>query len=729
MELHAKLVRSQLNFFKPLAENCSLELTRKGQDKLGELMTAMHRRETFSREHDFRNFQGAWIMPKDERRTGVILYLHGGGYTCGSLEYAKGFASTLATECGVRVFCAAYRLAPEHPYPAALEDAMESYEYLLKKGYPARQILLCGESAGGGLIYALCLKLKELGRPLPCGLVGISPWTDLTSSGASFETNRDVDPSMTRELLTFYAGCYTQTPEDPLCSPLFGDLHGLPPSLLFVGGDEVMLDDTRMLHEKLLKSGCRSKMHIAPERWHAYVLYCLTENMEEDFQSINHFLDKVLSPARSLRWMRLDNAAKIYPAAKRRNWNNFFRLSATLTEPVDVAVLRSALDVTVRRFPSMAVRLRRGVFWYYLEQIPQAPAIQSEKSCPLAHVPFDQVRRCALRVLVYHDRIAVEFFHAITDGTGGTIFLKTLLAEYLCQKYGITIPAENGVLGRLEEPDEEELEDSFLRYAGDVKASRKEATAYHLSGTPEPDGFKNLVTLMVPTEALRSCAKECGVTEFRLLHHPGDRSPYGRLHLPGNLRRRSPPDGTGEQPPHHAGQVCRQCGQRALPRAAGDAAVCEESGHEAGVRRSGGAEVLSVPVQSGQCPFAGGHGPLCAPDGFHHRRAGGGPPRLRRGVVERHRLYQLHPQHPGAGAGAALLSGAARAGPAGEGGEQPALREERSAKPCIVSNAAWSWRTASGCVPCAAPVCSTRIFPAPLPTRPIPRMSGSTRRR
>ena len=215
MELHAKLVRSQLNFFKPLAENCSLELTRKGQDKLGELMTAMHRRETFSREHDFRNFQGAWIMPKDERRTGVILYLHGGGYTCGSLEYAKGFASTLATECGVRVFCAAYRLAPEHPYPAALEDAMESYEYLLKKGYPARQILLCGESAGGGLIYALCLKLKELGRPLPCGLVGISPWTDLTSSGASFETNRDVDPSMTRELLTFYAGCYTQTPEDP----------------------------------------------------------------------------------------------------------------------------------------------------------------------------------------------------------------------------------------------------------------------------------------------------------------------------------------------------------------------------------------------------------------------------------------------------------------------------------------------------------------------------------
>ena len=161
MELHAKLVRSQLNFFKPLAENCSLELTRKGQDKLGELMSVLHKREVYMKDHDFGAFQGAWVMPKDERRSGVILYLHGGGYTCGSLEYAKGFAATLASQCGVRVFCAAYRLAPENPYPAAVDDALEAYRYLLKKGYAPRQILLCGESAGGGLIYALCLRLRQ----------------------------------------------------------------------------------------------------------------------------------------------------------------------------------------------------------------------------------------------------------------------------------------------------------------------------------------------------------------------------------------------------------------------------------------------------------------------------------------------------------------------------------------------------------------------------------------
>ena len=517
MELSAKLVRSQLNFFKPFVAGCSLEVTRKGQDKLGELMSALHKREVLIRDHDFERFQGAWVMPKDERRSGVVLYLHGGGYTCGSLEDAKGFASTLASECGVRVFCAAYRLAPENRFPAALDDALEAYRYLLKKGYGPKQILLCGESAGGGLIYALCLKLKELGMELPCGLIGISPWTDLTGSGASYETNRDNDPSLTQELLEFYAKCYTQNPTDPLCSPVRGDLTGLPPSLLFAGGDEILLDDARTLHDRLKAAGCRSKLIIAPGRWHAYVLYCLQENMEQDMEEINRFLTQNLSPARSLRWMRLDNAAKIYPAAKRRNWNNFFRISATLTEPIDTGVLASALDVTARRFPSIAVRLRRGVFWYYLEEIPKTPSIQPEKSCPLAHAPFHEVRQCAFRVLVYKNRVAVEFFHALTDGTGALVFVKTLLAEYLSEKYGLSVPAEKGVLGRLEEPAPEELEDSFARYAGDVTASRAESTAYHLSGTPERDGYKNLVTMMIPAEKLRACAKKHGVSVTELL--------------------------------------------------------------------------------------------------------------------------------------------------------------------------------------------------------------------
>lgn len=515
MGLSAKLVRSQLNFFKPFVANCSLEVTRKGQDKLGELMEAIHWHDVIVHDHNFENFEGAWVIPKEERRSGAVLYLHGGGYTCGDLEYAKGFASTLAAECGVRVFCAAYRLAPETRFPGAVDDAEESYRYLLSKGYTPEQICLCGESAGGGLIYALCLRLKERGLPLPCGIIAISPWVDLTASGESYITNKDADPSLTEELLRFYAKCYADDVRAPEVSPLFAELDGLPPSLIFVGGDEILLDDSKRMHEKLLQSGCKSQLVIAPERWHAYVLYMLNENMS-DFDTINQFLSRVMAAERKQQWMRLDNAAKIYPAALRKKWSNVFRLSATLSEPVDRDVLRAALDVTLRRFPSIGVRLRKGIFWFYLERVPGVPEITEEQSYPLVHMSYASIRECAFRVVVYKNRIAVELFHALTDGTGGMIFLKTLLAEYLSRKYGISVPNTDGVLCRMDEPSPEELEDSFIKNAGTVSAGRKEATAYRLTGTTEPDGFVHLTTFMLDAAEVKERAHEYSatVTEF-----------------------------------------------------------------------------------------------------------------------------------------------------------------------------------------------------------------------
>ena len=515
MGLSAKLVRSQLNFFKPFVANCSLEVTRKGQDKLGELMEAIHWHDVIVHDHNFENFEGAWVIPKEERRSGAVLYLHGGGYTCGDLEYAKGFASTLAAECGVRVFCAAYRLAPETRFPGAVDDAEESYRYLLSKGYTPEQICLCGESAGGGLIYALCLRLKERGLPLPCGIIAISPWVDLTASGESYITNKDADPSLTEELLRFYAKCYADDVRAPEVSPLFAELDGLPPSLIFVGGDEILLDDSKRMHEKLLQSGCKSQLVIAPERWHAYVLYMLNENMS-DFDTINQFLSRVMAAERKQQWMRLDNAAKIYPAALRKKWSNVFRLSATLSEPVDRDVLRAALDVTLRRFPSIGVRLRKGIFWFYLERVPGVPEITEEQSYPLVHMSYASIRECAFRVVVYKNRIAVELFHALTDGTGGMIFLKTLLAEYLSRKYGISVPNTDGVLCRMDEPSPAELEDSFIKNAGTVSAGRKEATAYRLTGTTEPDGFVHLTTFMLDAAEVKARAHEYSatVTEF-----------------------------------------------------------------------------------------------------------------------------------------------------------------------------------------------------------------------
>lgn len=213
-----------------------------------------------------------------------------------------------------------------------------------------------------------------------------------------------------------------------------------------------------------------------------------------------------------LRWLPLDNAAKIYPAALRKNWSNLFRLSITLTEPVEVPVLEQALAVTVQRFPSISVRLRRGFFWYYLQELEQPPAVLPERSYPLVGMSRQELRRCALRVLVYENRIAVEFFHSLTDGNGALIFLKSLAAEYLQQKYGISIPAEQGVLDRREAPKPEEWEDSFQKYAAPLQASRRENTAWHLKGEPQEDGFLHQTCMTLSSRQVHEKAHSYGVS-------------------------------------------------------------------------------------------------------------------------------------------------------------------------------------------------------------------------
>jgi len=213
-----------------------------------------------------------------------------------------------------------------------------------------------------------------------------------------------------------------------------------------------------------------------------------------------------------LHWVRLDNAAKIYPAARRKNWSNVFRQSVTLTEEVDPAVLQSALAVTVKRFPSIAARLRKGVFWYYLQQVESAPELREEYSYPLTYMSKKEMRKCAFRVIAFHNRIAVEFFHSLTDGTGALVFLKNLTAEYLEQKYGLHIPYENGIVDRSAPPPEEELEDCFPKNAGAVPASRKATDAWHMYGEPQKDGFLTLTCFQLPVSETLALAHKYGVT-------------------------------------------------------------------------------------------------------------------------------------------------------------------------------------------------------------------------
>jgi acetyl esterase/lipase len=205
---------------------------------------------------------------------GVILYLHGGAYALGSINTCREFVARLARSAGMRGLALDYRLAPEHPFPAAVEDATSAYEWLLATGTAPSRILVAGDSAGGGLALATLVALRDAGKPLPAGAVCISPWTDLTLSGASIQSKAHVDWLLDAESLEmfakFYAGERDRT--SPLISPLFADLKGLPPLLVQVGTDEVLFDDATRCADRARQAGVDARLEIWDEMFHVFQL-------------------------------------------------------------------------------------------------------------------------------------------------------------------------------------------------------------------------------------------------------------------------------------------------------------------------------------------------------------------------------------------------------------------------------------------------------------------------
>lgn len=215
---------------------------------------------------------------------------------------------------------------------------------------------------------------------------------------------------------------------------------------------------------------------------------------------------------RARRWFRLDNAALIFPAIMRKNWNNCFRLSVTLREPVDPDCLSRAVRDLMPRFPTFFVRLRTGMFWHYLEQIREPIRIQPEFAYPLTHMSRSELRRSCLRVLYFGNRMAVEIFHSVTDGAGGLIFTKNLAARYLELKYGLGIPAEQDIFDLRQTPSPEELRDCFLECSGAFATGGADEKVLRLRGTPEPDHFRHLTTGVVDTKALLDVSHTYGVS-------------------------------------------------------------------------------------------------------------------------------------------------------------------------------------------------------------------------
>lgn len=287
-----KVLRSVRSAASPApASPTELERQRRSQQVLGRLASPLLGLswEPF----DLKGMPAAWVRPErghDPRK--VVLYCHGGGYTSGSLDYSRVLASKVANHTGYEVLCFEYRLAPEHPYPAAREDALKAWDYLMLLGYGARDVVLMGDSAGGNLALVLTLLLRDAHRQLPRRLVLFSPWTDMTLSGESYERCAASDPSLTANYMQATRDAYAPGLDwrDPMLSPLFGDFTGFPPVMIQVGSQEILFDDSARLHERLLAQGIPCRMECWEDLWHVFQMFPL----KQSDRAIGHVADFLL---------------------------------------------------------------------------------------------------------------------------------------------------------------------------------------------------------------------------------------------------------------------------------------------------------------------------------------------------------------------------------------------------------------------------------------------------
>ncbi len=235
------------------------------------------------------------VAAPDVRNDRGVLYFHGGGYVLGSLNTHTELMGRISRVCRAPVLGIDYRLAPENPYPAAVEDAVASYERLRQNGITAEQIVIAGDSAGGGLALACMLALKEQNIPLPAGAVLFSPWTDLTGSGESVNSRAALDPMVSPELLSPMAQMYLNgaDPSEAGASPLFGDLSGLPPLLVQVGDHEILLDDSLRLAERAKTVGVDVTLQVFDGAFHVFQNQPHLPESAEALAAVADFFDRV----------------------------------------------------------------------------------------------------------------------------------------------------------------------------------------------------------------------------------------------------------------------------------------------------------------------------------------------------------------------------------------------------------------------------------------------------
>jgi acetyl esterase/lipase len=239
-----------------------------------------------------------WITPGNAAADKAILYLHGGGYRLGSVSSHRDLIARIADASRCRVLAINYVLSPEHRFPAPIEDALTAYRWMRAQGMAPGNIAFAGDSAGGNLALATMLSLRGRGLPLPAAAALMSPWTDLTASGASYASRAEVDPIHQRSMILLLARDYLGEggdPRDPLASPIFADLAGLPPLLIQVGDRETVLDDSTVLAEKARAAGVETELQVFDGMIHVFQMFAAElAEARQAIASLSEFLRKHL---------------------------------------------------------------------------------------------------------------------------------------------------------------------------------------------------------------------------------------------------------------------------------------------------------------------------------------------------------------------------------------------------------------------------------------------------
>ncbi|MDP3129968.1 MAG: alpha/beta hydrolase, partial [Bacillota bacterium] len=464
--------------------------------------------------------------------SGAALHLHGGAFIYPYNDTYRRAALEIFDRTGMTVYSPDYRIAPAHPYPAALDDAVATYRRILADGVPGNRIAVIGDSAGGGLCLSLVMRLREMSLPLPGAIVTFSAWTDLAMTGSSIQTNAGRDPMFGEGSDPLHPERYAgSTPFDnPLVSPKYGTFDRFPPLLMHVGGFEIILSDTLDVAAKADAAGVDVTVMRYEGMFHGFQLgFGLVPEAKQAWSATGGFIKTIFGAesapdskgtTRTMtdtkEWFRLDNAAKIFPAISTKKETNTFRIQIALTEPIDPEGLQKAVDAAIERYPLFKVRLKNGFFWKYLDYNDAPFTVQ-----PLPHIVCGSLlpkeHNGYLFQIYYRGPLFVlEMFHSLADGSGAIMFVKTILYEYLTS-IGKKITPDNLILTRDSKPTKAEYEDSQATYYDPKNhAHVKEDKAFFVKGTPIPNDYIGLIAGTISTEKMLSLARsrQATATEY-----------------------------------------------------------------------------------------------------------------------------------------------------------------------------------------------------------------------